>query len=259
MKCLDSFYVRKVSDFVPCGKCIYCLMKRRNDWTFRLKNELKHSLTSFFVTLTYKDAPEQLIKKDLQLFHKRLRKLEGLKIKYYSIGEYGEQFNRPHYHGIYFNVLNPENFHKAWKSKMSNGFVHIGTVTTKSIHYVTGYIINKLDNKSRPSAEWSLMSKNLGSQYMMAKDHHVKLKKDFVIMDGHKHALPRYYRNKFFSKPMRDNLRTKAIEKEIEKYNNQVKELVTIHQDPAEYLYERDLRNKYLTTLRLTNRKKILI
>lgn len=60
-----------------------------------------------FITLTYdnKHLPKNntLIKRDLQLFFKRLRKnIHPLKIKYFACGEYGDEKERPHYHAIIF-------------------------------------------------------------------------------------------------------------------------------------------------------------
>jgi len=49
---------------------------------------------------------DSLIKRDVQLFVKRLRKdqdARGLaKIRYYLVGEYGDQTKRPHYHAAIF-------------------------------------------------------------------------------------------------------------------------------------------------------------
>lgn len=41
---------------IPCGKCGRCIQRRKMEWGFRMQNELIHSKTAYFVTLTY--APE---------------------------------------------------------------------------------------------------------------------------------------------------------------------------------------------------------
>lgn len=41
---------------IPCGKCGRCLQRRKMEWSFRMYDELIHSKTAYFVTLTY--APE---------------------------------------------------------------------------------------------------------------------------------------------------------------------------------------------------------
>lgn len=38
---------------IPCGKCGRCLQRRKMEWSFRMMNELIHSKTAYFVTLTY--------------------------------------------------------------------------------------------------------------------------------------------------------------------------------------------------------------
>ena len=93
---------------VPCGKCAACLSRRRDDWSFRLNEELKQSTSANFVTLTYEDEKcpyKSFRKEDIQLFIKRLRKsLEFTKIKYFISSEYGFRTHRPHYHMIIFNI-----------------------------------------------------------------------------------------------------------------------------------------------------------
>ena len=62
-----------------------------------------------FLTLTYADEhlpPNgSLVVADLQKFIKRLRKHyakrnNGIKLRYYACGEYGDRYGRPHYHAI---------------------------------------------------------------------------------------------------------------------------------------------------------------
>ena len=60
-----------------------------------------------FLTLTYSDEylPKhgQLVKRDLQLFFKRLRKHAG-PFRYVAAGEYGELKRRPHFHIALFGM-----------------------------------------------------------------------------------------------------------------------------------------------------------
>lgn len=41
---------------IPCGKCGRCLQRRKAEWSFRMYDEMIHSKTSYFVTMTF--APE---------------------------------------------------------------------------------------------------------------------------------------------------------------------------------------------------------
>ena len=99
---------------VPCGKCIACRKAKAREWTLRMLHELDTSRDATFLTLTYDDdslhvSPNtgfaSLCKRDLQLFFKRLRRaLPGLPLRYFSVGEYGDNTLRPHYHAIMYNL-----------------------------------------------------------------------------------------------------------------------------------------------------------
>ena len=125
-------------EFVPCGKCNFCLESRRAEWSFRLRQELKVSTSAHFLTLTYEDQKlprtadglGTLLKSDLQKFFKRLRKESVNKLRYYAVGEYGTNTERPHYHALLFNCENKvleETLVTVW----SLGQVQIGTVTDR--------------------------------------------------------------------------------------------------------------------------------
>jgi len=147
MRCINPIYLYKQDLTVPCGHCNFCLSNRRADWTFRLYQEHKKAPSSHFLTLTYDDTTVpigddcySLSKRDLQLFTKRLRKENGSKLRYYSVGEYGTKTQRPHYHSIMFgiNVSTLDKIQTIW----GLGNVHVGQVSEASIHYVTKYVIN---------------------------------------------------------------------------------------------------------------------
>jgi len=155
-KCISPITVQHAGErhVVPCGKCNFCLETRRNHWCFRLSQELKKSTSAYFITLTYdednvpiaENGSQTLVKRDLQLFWKSLRKSQAvitdLKLRYFIAGEYGSQTKRPHYHAIVFNLQIPvHKLQEIWKK----GFVHCGRVTGASIRYVTKYIINRYD------------------------------------------------------------------------------------------------------------------
>ena len=151
---------QKVS--VPCGKCGQCLTQKRNEWTFRIKEEQKSQHSAHFLTLTYNDesipktygGSETIIKKDLQLFIKRLRIYQTRhtrskwKIRYYAVGEYGSLTQRPHYHLIIFNI-SPKTIQKL-ESIWGLGNIQICIANQKTIHYVTKYHINKYDLSAFP-------------------------------------------------------------------------------------------------------------
>lgn len=211
---------------VPCGKCMACLQTKRAQWTFRLSEELRYSKTAFFVTLTYDDQKIPLkqisensfipivIKRDVQLFLKRLRKTQKSEIRYYLVAEYGSNTHRPHYHAIMFNVDADREqatsaILKAWK----NGMVHLGSVTPASIHYVTKYAITKTFTPRDAEKPFALISKGIGRQYVHRcrsyhegnLDHfHVKME------DGILGSLPRYYAEKLYTSAEREERAVRA-------------------------------------------------
>jgi len=232
MSCFNSFHVtipgRLDTVPVPCGKCPYCLKRKVSSWAFRLRKEDERSGASFFVTLTYESAPlansgyMTLLKRDVQLFFKRLRKATfGTTWKYYAVGEYGSENWRPHYHIILFastyrtkNELLIE-LHKAW----NQGVIDVGTVTGASVAYTLKYVqkptripVHKNDDRL---PEFSLMSKGLGENFLTneTKDFYRKnLSENYVIQDGYKMAVPRYYRERMLSSD--DKLQQRKIIRE---------------------------------------------
>lgn len=219
---------------VPCGKCPECLSKRALDWTFRLEQEALESTSALFVTLTYNDKylprkENQLMtleKKDLRNFFKRLRNRTEFKIKYYACGEYGEQYHRPHYHAIIFNLplswaQDPQNIRRAWSRVLRKGnqymeeqteelgFIDVGIARTGSFNYVAKYIMKGawkqekdiLDEetgeifKDNRTKQFSWMSKNMGLGWLTpAMEKHVKeTLEPYVMINGVKRRIPRYY------------------------------------------------------------------
>lgn len=215
MMCCSPIYLKKVRLFVPCGKCGNCLQRRISDYVCRLQVEHRHSKRSYFVTLTYERDPLQLYKKDLQSFFKRLRKV-GAKFSYFALGDYGDTFGRPHYHVCFFvkGFFPVQYLHSLWISgdqTRKRGFVNTRALVGGRIAYVVryGYLAkldwDKSDGRKPP---FFLMSKRpaLGSQYLtgnMARFH--RRSNVWYFPDGKfKRPLPRYFRDKLFSKPLRE-------------------------------------------------------
>lgn len=227
MQCLKPVYLSKQDMVVPCGRCAFCAATRRSDWATRIEYESKLHLVKKFITLTYANPHltwehgfPQLVKSDLQKWFKRVRKT-GVKIRYYAVGEYGSCTLRPHYHILLFGEVSEEVIRKSWPF----GQVHIGTVTQASINYCLGYMVNKgaqyYHNRVKP---FSLMSTKpgLGANYLsdaMIRWHRSG-RKNYVLADGVKRHLPRYYKVKIFSKI--DLVRI-AVRDQKEVFNRMVK------------------------------------
>lgn len=118
---------------------------------------------SAFVTLTYADdmlpSDMSLNPVTLQLFVKRLRSaVSPLRIRYYAVGEYGDQSERPHYHLILFgyrSCLNGRSMYTRRRLQCCSqcdrvrdswglGFVGLGSVTMESAAYCCSYITKNM-------------------------------------------------------------------------------------------------------------------
>jgi len=69
-----------------CGKCFNCLKKRKQQWSFRLTEQMRESFSAYFVTLTYNDDnlpwsdyASTANVEDHKNFIKKLKKLETKK------------------------------------------------------------------------------------------------------------------------------------------------------------------------------------
>lgn len=207
MQCRKPIYLSKQDMVVPCGKCAFCAATRRSDWATRLEYESKLHLVKKFVTLTYANphlhwdhGKPQLVKEHLQKWFRAVRD-KGYRIRYYAVGEYGSRTMRPHYHVLLFGDVGDDVIRSSW----TMGEVHIGTVTQASIQYCLGYITNKdWKHTHHRVPPFSLMSlrPGLGHNYLspaMIRWHRSD-RKNYVLVDGVKRHLPRYYKCKIFSK-----------------------------------------------------------
>lgn len=156
----------------PCGQCMPCRFNRRRVWTHRIMLEAAQHTDNAYVTLTYSDENLRLVAgtslptlqpRDLQLFLKKLRKaIQPARLRFYAVGEYGDQTERPHYHLALFGfppcrrgLTNHrrtvccdvcELVKKTW----GLGSIHIGLLERSSAQYIAGYVTKKLTAKDDP-------------------------------------------------------------------------------------------------------------
>jgi hypothetical protein len=220
---------------VPCGKCVACKKRRATHWSFRLNEEAKLSSSASFLTLTYEKPPiskngfHTLVKEDFQLFLKRLRKLVPIKmvnkknvnkLKYYMCGEYGTKTHRPHYHAVLFNlphslINNPEKISDTWQ----NGHIHLANNNQLTINYVVGYMtkgnFTRFNQHDDRLPEFSLMSKNMGENYLtpQMKKYYQQREIFCIVREGGQIiSMPRYYKEKIFTKKQLTKMYTNFIE-----------------------------------------------
>lgn len=221
---------------VPCGKCIPCLVAKRQEWSFRLEQEFKYSHGAHFVTLTYDQGHwptnGSLDKKHLQDYLKRLRKKDGTnQIRYYGVGEYGTRSGRPHYHLLLFGGCE-QHIRSSWTDSKGRpiGIVHVGSVTASSIAYCTKYVIQQKDYDEIRASPFALMSRRygLGGRYLTDEmvQWHRENEANYAVRDGVKVRLSRFYKSKiWYSESEREHISSaskllsiQSSEKELDYY-----------------------------------------
>jgi hypothetical protein len=207
---------------LPCGQCILCRLEHARQWAVRITHEAQLHTESSFVTLTYDDEhlpPHNgLNYADLQKFWKRLRKAIG-PLRYYAVGEYGDQTHRPHYHACIFGHAFTANrtivrqqptllwTNPVLEAAWGLGHVSVGALTFQTAQYTASYVTKKLNNKRRyvrldeetgelvplvqPRAFMSLrpaVAKTWLSRFGKQIYHH-----DQVVIEGRPQKPPKYY------------------------------------------------------------------
>lgn len=267
---------------VPCGRCGQCTENLRNQWTYRLQQEEKASLGTFFLTLTTSDENIEysergyptITKTTCQTFIKRTRAFQQRNTKlnignwkrepdksriqnnyptlrYYIVGEYGTQTDRPHYHAILFNchISTINELPKLWPQ----GNIHHYICNEGNLHYITKFHTNKHYHKithlnllrQRP---FSLMSKvpPIGNAQIMLNKDFAKAH-NHLTHNGFKVGIPNTFKKKFFTKT---NLERKQVhntyERRIRETEN-LQKLSKLHNDPeTEHQNRKENQSKQL-------------
>lgn len=212
MMCLKPVWLTKNIDRtkysdgmeVPCGKCLFCRIQKRSEWTLRCIHELQTSESAIWLTLTYADDPVELKKEDLRRFFKKLRKISNKKFKYLAVGEYGKKEGRPHYHVILYNFnINCQEdidyIQRAWSyDNKLIGYIHFANVEKNSIQYTLKYMTKSLDADLAEQEYGSLeqpfkwQSQGIGKDYALANAE--QFRELFGVPVGDRiQNIPRYY------------------------------------------------------------------
>lgn len=104
-----SFY--EIGTFSQCGCCEQCIATKSNNWVVRNHYEAMANPKKCFITLTYKENPIIIVRKDIQDFMKRLRielDKQNIKVRIFYCMEYGTINNRPHAHVIIYGWEDPD-------------------------------------------------------------------------------------------------------------------------------------------------------
>lgn len=142
--------MKSASQPYGCGQCLPCRFNKRRLWTNRLLLELRSHGDAAFVTLTYSDdflpKNKSLDPKQLKLWMKRLNKLAGGGLRYYNVGEYGDQTQRPHYHALIFGLP-------------PNSLSSLGPGRTRNLRNLLGTYILALSKKTQSNMSLDMSQK----------------------------------------------------------------------------------------------------
>lgn len=218
---------------LPCGQCVGCRLERSRQWAVRCMHEASLYERNCFVTLTYDSdhVGSSLVYPDFQNFMKRLRQYvrrrftsaRDRRVRFYMCGEYGEQFERPHFHACLFNfdfldkvylcrspggsrVYRSADLEKLWMF----GFSSIGDVNFQSAAYVARYVMKKVTGQ-RAGAHYERVDAETGAIVRRSPEfNRMSLKPGIgagwlrkfssdvyphgrVVVNGHEANPPRYY------------------------------------------------------------------
>lgn len=183
-----------------------------------------------FLTLTYSDehlpSDYSIDLRTLQLFLKKLREFADTRIRFFGAGEYGDKEQRPHYHALIFNydfndkiLYTIKNKNKIYTSPSLSkiwpyGFSTIGSANYQTAAYCARYTLKKIGGdlaaehytRVHPltgklvtvQPEFSTQSRGRKEERGLGYSWFQKYKSDvfpsdFVIVDGKKHPVPKYY------------------------------------------------------------------
>lgn len=209
MICLHPICVNGIK--YPCGKCPVCVHNAREALANRFLLESQHSVSTYFLTLTYNDdcLPHYygipcFDKKQVQSFIKRLRN-DIPKFKMFLTSEFGDRTGRPHYHMLLFmHGYAPLQFvrdavAKQWKF----GNITITTANQRRFAYCAKYCLKENydefkslpnDCPLKPFRLWSLRP-GIGSSalnYVNEFIHNSGMIRYDLTQDGKKLKLDNY-------------------------------------------------------------------
>lgn len=199
---------------LPCGKCVGCVQDRASEWALRCEHEARVHLHNWFITLTYSDEHVPpggtLVKADLQNFWKRLR-VEYDDVRYFACGEYGEQFERPHYHALVFgwlprDLVSRPSIHGGELRHRSKdleriwglGRVDLAAFSPAAAQYVCNYVRKKSSSQAHYLGrlpEFQVMSRRPGIGSLFVRKFLTDIYPDGFVTrkGGSRRRAPRYY------------------------------------------------------------------
>jgi len=221
---------------IGCGKCMECRNKAKREWQVRLQEEIARDKSGQFITLSFSD--EELVKLEeevqkqiegiegydldnavatlaMRRFLERWRKKYKKSVKHWTVTELGQKSTeRIHIHGILW-TNNKQAIRDIWQY----GNVYIGDyVNGATGNYIVKYI-HKQDLIHPNYKPKVLTSPGIGKGYIKSEWRKQndfkgdKTREYYTTSQGHKIALPKYYRNKIYTEEQREQLWINLIDK----------------------------------------------
>ena len=217
---------------VPCGQCINCRIDKQNNLIDRAEYEyIKYGCGSF-VTFTYDDfhlfnnsfidsktgkTLATINKKDGKDFLNRLNKLVHSECKktgynplcrkdykYIITSEYGDKFNRPHFHVLFFGLDFAYCERLFWRAWQGQGAIQVGSIKNGGIAYVTKYIASQSFGQAAFfKYDYHHLTRPSSSHSLHFGDGLYKEQKDFIKKTGcylwhnKMRPAPSYIKNKY--------------------------------------------------------------
>lgn len=257
---------------------------RKDEWKTRLILEGKMHEQASFVTLTYSQEhlprDYSLSKHHAQTWLKRLRfRLGETRIRYFLCGEYGGEKLRPHYHAIIFGWDFPDR--TVWRRARSGevsyrsalleetwtlGHSEVGTFTPASAGYVAGYSVKKVTGapaaehyqRMNPETgevhqvlpEFILMSARPGIGLGWMNDNRRNLDEStFIIIEGQRKPIPRYFRRKLSGDLVISEATAKAVQRHNRKSIKLAKAKASARDNPDNHWRRRQDREEFATLM----------
>lgn len=214
---------------LPCGRCMGCRLERSRQWAVRIMFEAQMHERNSFITLTYSPEhcpyPPSLDYKAFQGFMKRFRKDSSVPLRFFVVGEYGDQNSRPHFHAAIFGedfvsdrlfLSKGSKGHDLYRSPRLErlwpfGFSSVGELTFDSAAYMARYVLKKVTGDLAAQhyrfvdvgtgevfdrvPEFCHMSlkPGIGGRHFELYNSDIYNGHDYVVVNGRKCKPPRYF------------------------------------------------------------------
>lgn len=274
---------------VACGRCIECRKAIARDWQIRMLEDIRENKNGIMVTLTFSDESikelTEIIKEEqgegitgyeldneiatlaVRRFNERWRKKHRKALRHWLVTELGHQGTENiHLHGIVWTDKPRQDIIDKWNY---GGGEYKGTwigkwVNEATVNYTVKYI-HKVDADHKEYKPKILTSAGIGSAYLRRADSlRNKYKGEdtreyYVSRNGHKSALPKYYRNKIYTDEEKEELWIKKLNEEKRYVLGQKIDISKGEEEYYKLLGEAQVKNKrlgYQTNVIDWNRKK---